>query len=64
MVSHKPMCITLTIEEHQELKRMVAEQGVPISEWFGNQIRKAAKKKLPPRNSVGRPVGSLESGGV
>lgn len=65
MAKHKSVCITLTVEEVAEAKRMVAESGASLSEWFGMLIRKAAKKKLAPRNAVGRPVGSYrESGGV
>tara|TARA_R110000868_G_C10572026_1_gene737836 strand:+ start:377 stop:577 length:201 start_codon:yes stop_codon:yes gene_type:complete len=65
MAKHKSVCITLTVEEVAEAKRMTAESGGNLSEWFGMLIRKAAKKKLPPRNRSGRPVESyLESGGV
>ena len=56
MAKHVPVCITLTAEEVAEMKRMAVDNGTTISEWFGNQIRKAAKKKLPPRNNVGRPI--------
>ena len=62
MANHVPVCITLTAEEVTEMKRMVLANGSTISEWFGNQIRKAAKKKLPPRNNVGRPIS--KAGGI
>ena len=55
MVKHKPVCITLTVEEAIEAKRLAASSGVSLSEWFGNLVRAKSTHKFMPRNSTGRP---------
>ncbi len=56
MNHHKPVCISLTIEEIQEVKRVARMTGTTVSEWIGMQIRKTTKTKLKPRNKVGKPA--------
>ena len=55
MVKHKPVCITLTVEEAAEAKKLAASSGVSLSEWFGNLVRAKSTHKFTPRNSTGRP---------
>ena len=55
MVKHKPVCITLTVEEVAEAKKLAASSGVSLSEWFGNLVRAKSTHKFMPRNSTGRP---------
>ena len=56
MVKHKPVCITLTVEEAIEAKKLAASSGVSLSEWFGNLVRAKSTHKFTPRNSTGRPI--------
>ena len=51
----KRVCITLTYEESEALRKIAKQEGVSASEWIGLQIRKMVPKPLPDRKPSGRP---------
>lgn len=50
---HKQMCVTMTIEEHAELRRLAKRDGRSISEWLAESVRAASGKKFPDRRGRG-----------
>ena len=53
---HIPTLITLSVHERDAARELATNAGMTVSEWFGNMIRRQYKKKLPPRNALGRPA--------
>lgn len=51
----RPVTISLTVEEADELKEIAKREEMSASEWIGVQIRNAARRQLPERKPFGRP---------
>lgn len=50
---HKPMCVTMTVEEAAELKRMALQDGTTISGWLAAQVRAQSPVEFPERRGRG-----------
>jgi hypothetical protein len=50
---HKTMCVTMTVEEHAELRRMAKRDGYSMSGWIGQVIQQASGKEFPDRRGRG-----------
>jgi len=57
---HKAMCITMTVEEHKELRSLAKRDGETISGWLAAQVRKASPAEFPERRGRGIHMGSEE----
>jgi len=57
---HKAMCVTMTVEEAAELRKLATRDGETVSGWLAAQVRSASSVTFPERRSRGI---HLESGG-
>jgi len=57
---HKAMCITMTVEEHAELRSLAKRDGETMSGWLAAQVRRASAEKFPERRGRGVHIESEE----
>jgi len=58
--AHKAMCVTMTVEEARELRKLAVRDGETVSGWLAAQVRSESGIKFPERRSRGI---HLKSGG-